>query len=410
MNSYKWGFMQKRKLFIILTTILTISLVCLSATCLAPSEAPTLKLEIYDGPDYSESDNICYYRVEATVTGMPEPEIEFGEDDNVNLLGSGRVEVGVEVGGSYTLHTTSTNSAGTATASIILVGECADTDSDDDADVVKEAPTISLAIYVGPLPVEDACVYRVEATVTGNPSPSVSWSKDDSLGSFGNKKAQVNINNPGDTYTLTATATNSEGSDTASVDFSWGCEEIEPEPDPEPIEEIVDIVADPSLSGWIAVDWTAHPGDIQLYVGDTPLDKQAKAYLSFDIDDISDLDDVTINSVSLSMPLDIKVGNPELVTGSQIHIKVYDYGNSLELTDQAIGGEPVMTLVALASLTDINFTSDKLHDELQKAIDADREWFQLKIGPSGILANGIWDYYRFNSSSAVLHVKYETPG
>ncbi|MFC2144969.1 hypothetical protein ACFLQQ_01430 [Actinomycetota bacterium] len=298
--------------------------------------------------------------------------------------------------------------------------EDADSDadtSDDDADSEEaedsddaEAPTISLFIYEGPFPAGSLCVYRVQANVTGNPSPSITWSKDDSGGSWGTKKAQVNLNNPGDTYTLTATATNSAGSASTSIDLSWGCEEPEPEPDPEPIEEIVDIVADPSLSGWIRVDWTAHPGDIQLYVGDTPIDKQAKAYLSFYIDDISDLDDVTINSVSLSMPLDIKVGNPELVTGSQIHIKVYDYGNSLELADQAIGGELVVTLAALASLTEINFTSDKLHDELQKAIDADKEWFQLKIGPSGILANGIWDYYRFNSSSAVLHVKYETPG
>ena len=44
--------MQKRKLFITLAAILTISLIGLSATCLAPGEDPTLELEIYDGPDY----------------------------------------------------------------------------------------------------------------------------------------------------------------------------------------------------------------------------------------------------------------------------------------------------------------------------------------------------------------------
>jgi hypothetical protein len=137
--------MQRTKLFITLAVILTISMIGLSATCLAPGEAPTLTLEIYDGPDYSESDNMCYYRVEAVATGMPEPEIEFDEDDNVDPLSSGRVEVGVEVGDSYTLNATANNSAGTASVSIVLEGECgdADADADDDADALTMTLTMT---------------------------------------------------------------------------------------------------------------------------------------------------------------------------------------------------------------------------------------------------------------------------
>lgn len=116
--------MKKRKLLTILALILSISLIGLSATCQAPGEVPTLELEVYDGPDYSESDDMCYYRIEATAKGMPEPEIEFDDDDNVSPLGSGRIEVGVEAGSSYTLNAIATNSAGTATVSIILDGEC----------------------------------------------------------------------------------------------------------------------------------------------------------------------------------------------------------------------------------------------------------------------------------------------
>ena len=56
--------MKKRKLFIVITTVLIISLMGLPVACLAPGEAPTLKLEIYDGPIYSESDDMCYYKVE----------------------------------------------------------------------------------------------------------------------------------------------------------------------------------------------------------------------------------------------------------------------------------------------------------------------------------------------------------
>ena len=130
--------MQKRKLFAILSIIITISLIGLSAQCGAPSEAPTIELKIYDGPDYLESDKMCYYRVEAIVTGMPDPEIEFEVDDNINQLGPGRVEVGVEVGDTGTLTATATNSAGIANASITLTGECSE-DIPDEEDITKGA-------------------------------------------------------------------------------------------------------------------------------------------------------------------------------------------------------------------------------------------------------------------------------
>jgi PKD repeat protein len=96
----------------------------------------------------------------------------------------------------------------------------------------KEAPTISLAIYEGPTysTADDVCYYRIKATVTGSPSPTVEFSKDDSYGAWGSRKAQVNLNNPSETYTLTATATNSEGTDTASIALSWGCEIVNQDP------------------------------------------------------------------------------------------------------------------------------------------------------------------------------------
>jgi hypothetical protein len=82
---------------------------------------------------------MCYYRVETKTTGMPDPKIEFNVDDNVNPLGSGRVEVGVEVSDSYTLTATATNSAGTATFSITLVGECGEIEK---AETTKTSETV----------------------------------------------------------------------------------------------------------------------------------------------------------------------------------------------------------------------------------------------------------------------------
>jgi len=430
--------MQKRKLFITLAAILTISLIGLSATCLAPGEDPTLELEIYDGPDYSESDNMCYYRVEAIATGMPAPEIEFDEGDNVSSLGSGRVEVGVEIGDTYTLTATAKNSAGTATFSIILEGGCgeeevvdddaadtdtdtadtdtdadadtdtdtdADADTDTDTDADAEAPTIDLAIYEGPTLDGSICYYRIEATVTGSPNPAISFSKDDSGGAWGSKKVQVNINNPGDAYTLTATATNSEGTVTDSIDLTWGCAI----PTPDPVEVDVNIDVDKSISGYIIVEHSAHQNPSPYtFVGDYTNDRQIKAFLSFNINSISGLEDVTIKDASLSMPVNGIVGHPE--TMPEVHVKTFDFGDSLTLADQGAGGDFVGNFPTSSTMTSFNFSSSQLEAALQSAVDSNSQRIQLKISLSGINADGVGDWYRFTPGNISLQIKYEIPG
>jgi len=90
-----------------------------------------------------------------------------------------------------------------------------------------KAPTIQLKIYEGPTysSADNVCYYRIEAIVTGNPFPDVSFSKDDSFGAWGKTKCQVNLSNPGESYTLTAVAKNSEGVASDSITLTWGCEE-----------------------------------------------------------------------------------------------------------------------------------------------------------------------------------------
>lgn len=90
----------------------------------------------------------------------------------------------------------------------------------------KEAPTVELEIYEGPTLEGSICYWRIKAVVTGDPAPGIDWNKDDSSGSFGDNIAQVNLNDPTETFTLTATAANSEGTDTASIPLSWGCNRV----------------------------------------------------------------------------------------------------------------------------------------------------------------------------------------
>jgi hypothetical protein len=86
-------------------------------------------------------------------------------------------------------------------------------------------PTIDLEIYKGPIfsEADGVCYYRIRAIVTGNPSPDVDFSKDDSGGAWEPLEVQINLNNPTDTYNLTAKASNSKGEDTDSITLDWGC-------------------------------------------------------------------------------------------------------------------------------------------------------------------------------------------
>jgi hypothetical protein len=81
---------------------------------------PTLKLVVYEGPVIIEDSSICYYRVEAIVTGDPYPAIKFSKDDSNGAWGKNKAQVNLKNGESYNLIVTATNSAGNITRSIEL--------------------------------------------------------------------------------------------------------------------------------------------------------------------------------------------------------------------------------------------------------------------------------------------------
>jgi len=173
--------MKKNKLYIIIAILTTIFLFTISAICnqcAAPTEEEKIGVEEEEAAPE-----------EATAEEVTEEEAAEAEEEEVE-------EAAEEEAGE-----------------------------EEVAEEEKEAPTISLSIYEGPTysSADNVCYYRIKATVTGSPTPTVEFSKDDSHGAWGSKKAQVNLNDPIGTYTLTATATNSEGSDTDSIELSWGC-------------------------------------------------------------------------------------------------------------------------------------------------------------------------------------------
>ena len=88
-------------------------------------------------------------------------------------------------------------------------------------DINKNLPTLKLVVYEGPVIVDsDMCYYRVEAIVTGDPYPFIKFSKDDSNGTWGKNKVQVNLKN-GESYSLVVTATNSAGTVKKNIKLTW---------------------------------------------------------------------------------------------------------------------------------------------------------------------------------------------
>jgi len=116
-----------------------------------------------------------------------------------------------------------TTSTTTTTAETTVVATTTTT-----AEIVGEIPTIKLSVYEGPSYSTNGnvCYYRVKATVKGNPSPNITFSKDDSNGSLGKDKTQVNLTKTSPSYTLTSTAKNSAGQASDSLTLNW----VEPTP------------------------------------------------------------------------------------------------------------------------------------------------------------------------------------
>ena len=86
---------------------------------------PGVELIIYEGPEYSEADGICYYRVQANVKGYPEPTVEFSRDDSGGAFGKNKTQINLYSSDeSYTLIVMVENSSGIAEDSITLEWGC----------------------------------------------------------------------------------------------------------------------------------------------------------------------------------------------------------------------------------------------------------------------------------------------
>jgi len=354
--------MQKKKFFIVLSIITVISLVGISAQCLGPKEAPTIVLEVYDGPDYSESDNIYYYRVEAIATGTPDPEVKFSEDDNVSLIGTNRVEVGVDIGDSYDLTATAENLAGTASVTITLDGPFGEEVAEGEEITEEESGA-------------------------------------------GTEEEEAGEEEAGDE------AGEEEAGDEAGEEVAEEEEEGEVAgEDRETVEEAellineADIYPNENLSGTLYATGhvqSASEHFMRIFVGDTDSAIQARGFLSFNISELhgKEVQNAEIHFINLT-----KGGAPESFA-SGIYVKACNYGTVLDADDFPPDGTSLIRIPL--SSTSYAISNTTLITELQNVLDSSSNYFQVRLSLDiatdwGIVADG----FTISISDVLLQITY----
>jgi len=163
--------------------------------------------------NFSEAPEIYYYEKSISATGLI---VEIDGIAHMEVTDPGQIMVLEEAGEAVVQEETPEETA---------------EEPVEENEVVEQgsmAPTIILEVIEGPAFSQlgdNTCYYRVKAYAAGDPSPTISFNKDDSMGSLGKDIAQVNLHNKGESFTLEATATNSQGSASASITLIHTCQD-----------------------------------------------------------------------------------------------------------------------------------------------------------------------------------------
>jgi hypothetical protein len=321
-----------------------------------PAEAPTIALEIYEGPNYSPSDNVCYYRIKANVAGMPAPSIEFSKDDSNGAWGEDKVQINLsDPADTYNLTATATNSEGTATDSIEISWGCA---------VENNPPEIADIISAGDHYVGLEYEFTADASDPDGDSLTYSWSVSD--GSIANPDI-----NPVK-WTMPTSAANYDI--TVLVDDGNGGTAERTE-----TFEVLDIpsqsLAQVSGGGSIIKDYMAVPQSIAS-VGDFVTNKPERGYLSFDI---SSLSGKTVVSAEMKFNSYSENADPYSLI-EKIWLEAVYWGNDdIKLADFYLQG----VMLGEYDIPTFTCSSQKLVDELNKAIDNGHAKFQVRLRHKG---------------------------
>jgi hypothetical protein len=357
-----------------------------TAAATEKTEVPTIKLEIYEGPTYSAPEDICYYRVKATVTGSPAPKVTFSKDDSNGAWGSKKVQVNLTKSNpSYTLTAKAKNSAGESTASLTLNWGC------------NRNPVID-DITLSSSTIEINKIYAVTADVTDPDGDTLTYNW---TVSSGGGSINLDTSNP---MKWTTPAAAGDYSIQVKVKDGKGGEATESKTVSVNLPAALNMTVPKITSegGWLEQNGLIHNSGESFYAGDSDSNKACRAYISFDI---TGLAGATINSAAITGIIKTKWGDPSVL--DKMWIGIVDWGvHPIILQDFDLTGTPVQSL---STAGDGNFTCniDALKTQLQNAITAGKIRFQVRIHMSVPgNSNNAWDGFEYKQSEVNLAVNY----
>ena len=365
-----------------------------TASATNQTEIPTIKLQIYEGPTSATGD-VCYYRVEATVTGKPAPQVTFSKDDSSGAFGPKKVQVNLTKSSpSYTLTAKAKNSAGEVSDLIALSWGCEPLNNPpviDTISLISNGTIVTSTQYDVTVfasdPDGDSLSYEWTAAggvLKGSESNPVNWATPDTAGTY-NIGVKVSDGNGGE-------ATKSMNVVVAAK------QKIPPK-----INVVKTINLTPVITegGYVQQDGNAYSGGL-IWVGDSDIKKASRGYISYDIISLAG---TTIQSATLTFKIKGVLGNPS--NFGELWVGIVDWGaHPLVLSDFDLPGTAVQSFSASGGG---NFTcnADVLKTQLQSTVNSGKTRFQVRIHFSILTdMDSLTDEWIYNQSDINLNVTY----
>jgi len=373
---------------------------------------PTIRLKIYDGPLYSASDDTCYYKVKAVVTGRPAPTIKFSKDDSEGLLGSGMAQINLKRNmKTYTLTATAANSQGTVMDSITLNWGC------NSNPAISEVKLSSDIVYVDKqyeLTVKasdsdgDKLTYKWTVsggTLTADNLETVKWNTPSKSDNYEVKVVVQDIKGGSSSKSISVYVGNVEVAVTTQPPDTSPSTTAPPETSPpttstSPQQTSLDLPKKTNEGGYLEYGGETFAGG-NIYAGDSANNKPCVGFISFDIAGIAGK---TIEAATLTFSSAAVQGDP-LAYLDAFWINVVEWG-----AEPIIQSDFMLPGIAIQSFNNSNITctAEKLKSELQKAINNGKSRFQVRVHFSGPWTDNdsSRDGWEYAQASVNLNVKY----
>lgn len=405
---------------------------------ISPQVAPTIELEIVEGPLLIEETGLYRFVVKASVSGNPEPEVVFNRNDGIGETAKNHSLLLLEAGDIFMLEAAASNSKGTAETVLELHTHESEKDVADRDDVestggdneeaagdsggespadnidppdedfmetingaegndINEPPTISEIVFFdcanphdGPLLSGSEYDVSVNASDPDGDSLSYSWAvSGGSIAEPDKSQTAIIAPNATGTYNISVIVDDGRGGlAEESLDFT--------------VMAAITLTEAPGIcGGYIIKDTDAYPSSSAM-VGDYINNKPIRGFLSFDI---SGLAGIEIISASLVFNEYQEHNNPSDFIEAVWVISVNWGTGNIKPAHYDLQG----TLIGEHSIPTFTCSNQKLVDELNQAIGDGRPSFQVMLRHKGYMSNNnnLPDTLKYGGSFPVkLNVYY----